>query len=92
MSVFQLLGDLKIRDGNQRNKGTKMERQPVVSSNLMSVGYEPASETLEVEFKNGRIYQYYNVPQVVFDMLIMASSPGTFFNANIRDSFACARM
>ena len=69
-----------------------MDRQPVVSSNLVSVGYESASETLEIEFKNGRIYQYYNVTQVVFDMLIMDASPGTFFNANIRDQFACMRM
>jgi hypothetical protein len=70
----------------------KMDRQPVSSSNLVSVGYEPGSETLEIEFNNGRIYQYYNVPQIVFDMLMTASSPGTFFKTNIRDSFACSRI
>ena len=69
-----------------------MERQPVSSSNLVSVGYEPASETLEIEFKNGHIYQYYNVPQIMFDQLIQAPSVGTFFNANIRNAYACSRM
>ena len=43
-----------------------MEREPVVSSNVISVGYDDASETLEVEFKNG-VYQYYNVPRPIFD-------------------------
>lgn len=69
-----------------------MERQPVSSSNLVSVGYEDTSETLEVEFKNGNIYQYYNVPQVMFETLMQAPSVGAFFNANIRNAFACAKV
>jgi len=92
MFAFQPLGGRKIPGGNLLNRGIKMERRPVISSNLVSVGYEPASETLEIEFKNGRIYQYYNVPQIVYETLIIDPSPGTYFNANVRDSFACARM
>jgi KTSC domain len=65
-----------------------MERQPVSSSNLASVGYDPNSEALEVEFKNGRIYQYLNVPQSVYEALISAPSVGAFFNANIKNQFA----
>jgi hypothetical protein len=68
-----------------------MDRQPVTSSNLASIGYDPATETLEVEFKNGLVYQYYNVPQIIFDQLHQAASVGTFFNANIKNSYACAR-
>lgn len=37
-----------------------MTRQPVTSSNLKSVGWE--NNTLEVEFHDGSIYQYANVP------------------------------
>jgi KTSC domain len=33
-----------------------MERQPVSSSNLKSVGYDPRSRTLEIEFHNGGVY------------------------------------
>ncbi len=69
-----------------------MERAPVSSSNLASVGYDANSETLEVEFKNQSIYQYYNVPQFMHEQLMQAPSIGTFFNANIRDAYACARM
>lgn len=69
-----------------------MDRQPVSSSNLVSVGYDSNSEKLEVEFKNGHIYEYYNVPQVIFDQLMQAPSVGTFFNANIKNAYAFSRL
>lgn len=68
-----------------------MERVPVASSNLISVGYDAASETLEVEFKGG-VYQYYNVPQFMHEQLMQAPSIGTFFNANIKNVYACAKI
>ncbi len=36
-----------------------MQRQPVLSSRISSVGWE--RDILEVQFKNGAIYQYYGV-------------------------------
>lgn len=36
-----------------------MFRQPVSSSRISSVGWE--NDVLEIEFKNGAVYQYYNV-------------------------------
>jgi hypothetical protein len=68
-----------------------MERVPVSSSNLVSVGYETASETLEVEFKSG-VYQYYNVPSFMHEQLMQATSIGTFFNKNIKDAYACSKV
>lgn len=68
-----------------------MEREPVNSSNLVSVGYDPASETLEVEFKSG-VYQYYNLPQFMYDQLMQAPSIGIFFNANIKNAYACSKV
>jgi hypothetical protein len=68
-----------------------MERVAVSSSNLASVGYEPGSETLEVEFKKtGKVYQYYNVPDFMHERLMQAPSVGTFFNAEIRDAYSCS--
>lgn len=67
-----------------------MDREAVSSSNLASVGYEESSETLEVEFKNGRLYQYYNVPQVMFEQMMAATSVGQFFNANIKNAYSCS--
>lgn len=67
-----------------------MERQSVSSSNIASVGYDDASETLEVEFlKTGKVYQYYNVPKFMYERLMEAPSLGTFFNLEIRNAYAC---
>ena len=69
-----------------------MEREPVNSSNLVSVGYDPSSETLEIEFKNTGIYQYLNVPQFMWERLMQADSVGRFFNAEIKNAFACQKV
>jgi KTSC domain len=66
-----------------------MDRQPVSSSNIASVGYDPGSETLEVEFLNGRVYQYYNVPQFMHERMMEAPSVGKFFNGEIKNAYAC---
>ena len=66
-----------------------MERQAVSSSNIASVGYNPDTETLEVEFsKDGKVYEYYNVPQFMYDRLMEAPSIGSFFSAEIRNAYA----
>ena len=35
-----------------------MIRDPVASSNIASIGYDPDSETLEIEFTNGSILYF----------------------------------
>lgn len=64
-----------------------MQRTPVSSSNLVSVGYDMDTETLEVEFKGGTVYQYFNVPENEFNNLMNASSHGVYFSANIRENY-----
>jgi hypothetical protein len=61
-----------------------MDRIPVSSSNLASVGYDPATQTLEVEFLNGGIYNYSGVPSSVYSGLMSATSHGTYFDRNIK--------
>ena len=68
-----------------------MERKPVSSSNLASVGYDPASETLEVEFQTAGVYQYLNVPEFMWERLMQADSVGRFFNLEIRNAYPCAK-
>lgn len=64
-----------------------MRRQPVSSSNLRSVGYDKSTNTLEIEFNSGGIYQYYNVPPAVYKGLMNASSHGKYFHARIKDIY-----
>jgi hypothetical protein len=43
-----------------------MERTPVTSTDILSVGYDPDQELLEVEFIRGAVYQYSGVPVGVY--------------------------
>ena len=64
-----------------------MERTPVSSSNLVSVGYDPDSLILEVEFGNARVYQYYDVPSHIYEELMVAESLGTYLHHNVKPFF-----
>lgn len=64
-----------------------MTRIPVSSSNLASVGYDLSSKILEIEFLSGGIYQYFGIPQYVYDNLMSANSHGKYFAQNIKDVF-----
>lgn len=69
-----------------------MERDPVSSSNIVSVGYDAASETLEIEFKDGAVYQYYNVGDHLYQQFVAAPSKGQFFNVYIKNAVAFSRV
>lgn len=69
-----------------------MDRTPVSSKNLASVGYESISMVLEIEFVGGRIYQYFDVPESEFQQLMRAESHGKYFNANIRNTHRYIRL
>jgi hypothetical protein len=61
-----------------------MKRTPVKSSNIKSVGYDPASQTLEVEFASGGVHQYAGVSTAQHAALLKAKSIGQHFHREIR--------
>ncbi len=69
-----------------------MERTPVISTNVTSVGYDEQSCTLEVEFVSGGVYQYYNVLPELHAQFMQASSKGRFLHSQIKSSYAYARV
>ena len=69
-----------------------MTRKPVSSSNLADVGYDSATQTLEVGFKNGRIYQYFDVPEHIRDGLMDAESPGGYLSSEVKGKYRYARV
>lgn len=69
-----------------------MERYNVASSNIRSVGYDPQTQTLEVEFMNGTIYQYYGVPENIYDQMMREQSKGRFLNTYIRNQYPYSRV
>ena len=69
-----------------------MIRDPVSSTNIVSAGYDEASQTLEVEFATGSVYQYFNVGLALYEAFQSAPSKGQFLNANIRNSYPYSRV
>jgi len=63
---------------------------PVQSSNLSSVGYE--NGILYIEFNNGSMYSYDNVPVSVYQELMSAPSHGKYFHAHIKNCFAYTKI
>ena len=62
-----------------------MNRTQITSSNLRSVGYDPATSTLEVEFRHGDVYQYFDVPAARHTGLLSAYSHGAYFDTFIKN-------
>lgn len=61
-----------------------MKREAVKSSNIKSVGYDPQTETLEVEFVNGTVYQYVGVEADKHAAMMKSDTVGGYFNAHIK--------
>jgi KTSC domain len=68
-----------------------MDWRTVTSSTIERVAYDSPSMTLSVEFKNGTIYQYFDVPETAFAELISAGSPGQYLAQNIKRSYRYSR-
>jgi KTSC domain len=66
-----------------------MKRTRIRSTSLESVGYEAATETLEVEFAGGAVYQYLEVPEVELRRFMRARSRGAYLNRHIKPHFLC---
>lgn len=69
-----------------------MIRNPIPSSTIASIGYDSDSETLEIEFTNGSIYQYFNVPTGLNDQLMAAPSKGQFLHVYIKNGYPYSRV
>jgi hypothetical protein len=64
-----------------------MERQRLKSSVLGAVRYHDERGILEVAFRTGRIYYYFDVPIFHYDALLASPSAGQYFNEYIRPNF-----
>lgn len=64
-----------------------MERQPVKSRIMRSVGYDDSTKNLEIEFQTGLVYQYSGVPPKVYSDLINSEAVGKYFSEKVRNRF-----
>ena len=61
------------------------------SSNVVGFGYDDERRVLKVEFKNGSVYDYFDVPDQVFNGMKSASSVGQYLAQQVKGTFRYAR-
>ena len=68
------------------------EMFPVQSSNVASVGYDDATQTVFVQFLNVTIYIYKGVPKFEFENLRTAPSVGSYLHRNFKNVYPYERI
>jgi hypothetical protein len=66
---------------------SRIPRQSVQSSAIAKVGYSKRRHILEIEFVNGAVYRYLNVPATVYRDLMSAESKARFYDSKIRKHY-----
>ena len=61
-----------------KTDGENIGRIKVKSSNVFAIGYSRTSKILQVEFKDGSVYEYYEVPENIYEAFMGAASKGKF--------------
>lgn len=60
----------------------------VDSSAIKTIDYHAGKNELDVEFVNGSVYRYFDVPAATYQALAGADSVGKEFVANVRNEFS----
>jgi len=71
---------------------SRIHREEVDSSAIASIGYSNRLHALEIEFRNGAIYRYLNVPPAMHREIMSASSKARYYDDNIRHRFRSVRV
>ncbi len=79
--VIRIQGERATR----RALDSRMQRVPVESSSIASIGYAPQERVLELEFRqSGEVYQYFDVPAEEYAAFLAADSKGTYLNQQFK--------
>jgi DNA helicase HerA-like ATPase len=69
-----------------------MDMEDGNSSNIGQFGHDEESEILQVEFTQGTVYQYFDVPRHVYDGMVASDSRGKFLHANIKGAYRYSKV
>lgn len=67
-------------------------RETVQSTALASVGYSKRRHILEIQFANGAVYRYLDVPPSVYRDLMSSESKARYYDSNIRGNYRSVRV
>jgi KTSC domain len=66
---------------------SRIPRQPVESIAIAKIGYSKRRHILEIEFVNGAVYRYLDVPVTVYRDLMSSESKARFYDSNIKGHY-----
>lgn len=62
------------------------------SSNIAEIAYDGPSQILQVTFHNASIYQYFDVPDHIWQAFKIADSKGIYLNSTIKGQFRYSKV
>ena len=71
--------------------GTKIINE-IESSNIKKTEYDTESKLLVVEFNNGMIYTYEQVPHQIYTRFRLSESQGKYFNSEIAKKYTYKKL
>ena len=69
-----------------------MDMEPVDSSNVHSVGYDPESRRMRVQFVNGNVHDYQDVPAETHQALMASDSKGGHLAKHVKPAHCSVRI
>ncbi|MBV9463521.1 MAG: KTSC domain-containing protein [Verrucomicrobiae bacterium] len=51
----------------------KIVRHPVQDTHIAEIGFDPKHKVLEIAYKTGAVFRYYEVPELEYDQLMNAA-------------------
>ncbi len=94
ITVAALLGlpPLRAADPSVEPITSRIPREAVESTALTTVGYSRKLHALEIEFHDGSIYRYLEIPRAIHTAMMAAESKATYYNQNVRGKYHCLRV
>lgn len=62
---------------------TNIKMTPVISSNIVAIGYDKENKILRVIFKGNSSYLYFNVEEEIYNNLAQSESKGKTLNESV---------
>jgi hypothetical protein len=69
-----------------------LNRKPIVSAYLLSVGYDSRERVLEIERRSGEVYRYSSVQSDVYDNLLKAPDHEAYCRDCIENRYICRKL
>jgi len=69
-----------------------IRRQPVPSTAVATAGYSKRLHIMEIEFCNGTVYRYLDVPAAVYRDFMSAESKARYYDWNIKGRYRSLRL